>query len=188
LVDLESFRDYLRLIARVQLDGRLQARVDPSDLVQQTLLEAHQALSREGADAPADLRAYLRRVLARNLVDAVRHHSADRRAVQLERSLHDSTGRFEAWLADERFGPEQRIARQEELRELADALAGLPEDQRTAVELKYLAGLSVAQIGEQMGRSEESVGGLLRRGLVAATIESLTRGRTHERAGGAATG
>ena len=163
--DLESFRDYLRLLARWQIDGRLRARIDPSDLVQQTLLEAHQALIRPEAVIPADIPAYLRRILGRNLVDAVRRHHAGRRDVDLEQSLEKSSFRLEAWLADDQSGPEQKLARQEELQQMARALAELPEDQRTAVELKYLQGASVAAIAVEMQRSEEAVGGLLRRGL-----------------------
>jgi RNA polymerase sigma-70 factor (ECF subfamily) len=163
--DLERFRDYLRLVARLQLDKRIQARMDPSDLVQQTLLEAHQALARPEAEAPADLAAYLRRILGRNLVDAVRRHHAGVRDVDLEQSLEESSLRLEAWLADKEAGPEEKLTRQEQLAQLADTLVGLPEDQRTAVELKYLQGQTVAAIAEQMQRSEEAVGGLLRRGL-----------------------
>jgi RNA polymerase sigma-70 factor (ECF subfamily) len=163
--DLESFRDYLRLLARLQIDGRLRARIDPSDLVQQTLLEAHQALVRPEAVVPADLPAYLRRILSRNLVDAIRQHQAGRRDVNLEHSLEQSSQRLEAWLADDQSGPEQKLARQEELQQMASAMAELPEDQRTALELKYLQGASVADIAVEMQRSEEAVGGLLRRGL-----------------------
>jgi RNA polymerase sigma-70 factor (ECF subfamily) len=164
-LDLEQFRDYLRLLARLQIDARVQARVDPSDVVQQTLLEAHEALARSDAVVPGDLAAYLRRILCRNLVDAVRRHQAGRRAVNLEQSLEQSSQRLEVWLADDQSGPEQKLARQEELQQVADALGELPQDQRTAVELKYLKGNSVAAIARQMQRSEQAVGGLLRRGL-----------------------
>jgi RNA polymerase sigma-70 factor (ECF subfamily) len=164
-LDLEQYREYLGLLARWQIDSSLRARIDPSDLVQQTMLEAHEALVRPEADIPTDVAAYLRRILGHNLVDAVRRHQAGRRDVHLEQSLERSSLRLESWLADDHSSPEQKLARQEELRELAAALNGLPEDQRTAVELKYLQGESVADIAVQMKRSEEAFGGLLRRGL-----------------------
>jgi RNA polymerase sigma-70 factor (ECF subfamily) len=55
--------------------------------------------------------------------------------------------------------------RDEELRRLAEALAGLPEDQRQAVELHHLHGLPVEEVAAALGRSESAAGGLLRRGL-----------------------
>ena len=61
--------------------------------------------------------------------------------------------------------PSERAVRGEELRRLAHALAELPDDQRRVVELRYLNGLTVADVAEQIGRTRPAAVGLLFRGL-----------------------
>src|SRR5215468_9930602 len=129
--DLEAFRDYLRLLARAGLDPRLQAKLDPSDVVQQTLLEAHKDLANFRGTSPEELRAWLRQVLARNLVNALRDFRRDKRDVAREQALDalaaQSSARVEAWLAAEGSSPSAGLRRQEEAARLAAALEKLPE-------------------------------------------------------------
>src|SRR5262249_43291769 len=166
---MERFRDQLRLLARAELDARLQGKIDPSDLVQQTLLEAYQARERFRGQCEAELAAWLRRILAHNLADVVRRYGAAARDVALERSLEaslaDSASRLDVWLAEERSSPSQQLVRREQLGRLYEALMKLPEDQRIAMEGKHLQGLSVEKISQQMGKTVAAVGGLLRRGM-----------------------
>ncbi len=138
-------------------------------MVQQTLLKAYQKLGQFRGKSDEELAAWLRTILANVLKDAVGAYATGRRNVAQECSLEwavaQSSARLEAWLAADQSSPSESVVRHERLLQISEAFARLPEDQRTAVELKHLQGYSVKAIGRQMGRSKSAVGGLLRRGL-----------------------
>jgi RNA polymerase sigma-70 factor (ECF subfamily) len=167
--NLERFRQYLCLLARVQLAPRLQSKLDASDVVQQTLLEAYQKRDQFRGHREGEWLAWLRQILAHNLADALRAFGQAKRNVarecSLEEALVQSSVRLESWLAAEQSSPSQHAQRQERAVRLADALAALPEAQRQALELRYWQGWSLAEIGQHLGRSHEAVAGLLKRGL-----------------------
>jgi RNA polymerase sigma-70 factor (ECF subfamily) len=167
--DLERFREYLALLARLQLAPELQGKVDLSGIVQQTLLEAHQAREQFGEMDEAQKAAWLRRTLANNLTDEVRKLHTAARDIARERSLaaalEESSSRLEAWLASEQTTPDQQAVRNEELLRLAEALVQLPEDQRLAVEWHHLKGEPLAEIAARMGRSKGAVAKLVHRGI-----------------------
>jgi RNA polymerase sigma-70 factor (ECF subfamily) len=165
---LDGFREYLRLLARLQLSARLAGKIDLSGVVQQTLFEAYQ--DRDGFPSGAARQAaWLRRALANNLTDAIRRlgtRGQERVEEQsLEQALEASSARLEAWLAREESTPRRGAVHREQLARLAEALLELTEDQRVAVELHHLQGLSLAEVGQRLGRSREAVAGLVFRGL-----------------------
>jgi RNA polymerase sigma-70 factor (ECF subfamily) len=167
--ELERFREYLLLLARLQLDPRWQAKLDPSDLVQQTLLQAHQAWDQFRGHTAAERAAWLRQILARVLSNAVRDLTRAKRDLGRERSLEaaleQSSARLEAWLAAAESSPSESVERHEQLLRLAEALAQLPQDQREAVTLHHLQGRSLAELAQHLNRSESAVAGLLHRGF-----------------------
>ena len=166
---VESYRSYLLLLARLQLADGFQGKLDPSDLVQQTLLKAHQNREQFRGSSEAERIAWLRMILANTLTDGVRKFApkTGRREQSLEAALEQSSRNLEAILAAEQTSPSQRVVRHETLLKLADAIAQLPEDQRQAVELRHLQGLATAEIAQMLNRSVAAVGGLLQRGLRA---------------------
>jgi RNA polymerase sigma-70 factor (ECF subfamily) len=163
---LEQYRDYLRLLARLQIDPRLRARLDPSDVAQQTLLIAHEKREQFRGQTDAELAAWLRAILANTLAQQVRRFRKHRpeQARSLERELEQSSARLEAWLVQDESTPSRNAAKFEQLVELAAALAHLPEDQRTAIELHHLHGLTVPEVARRMDKTVASVTGLLYRG------------------------
>jgi RNA polymerase sigma-70 factor (ECF subfamily) len=165
----EHFRSYLHLLAQLHLDPRLRSKLDASDIVQQTLLQAHQAREQFRGQGEGERAAWLRQILARNLAHAVRDFGRDRRDVAREQSLEAvieaSSVRLEAWFAAEQSSPSQQAQRNEQAVRLAEALDRLPEAQREAVVLHYFQACTVAEVGRRLGRSTEAVAGLLHRGL-----------------------
>jgi RNA polymerase sigma-70 factor (ECF subfamily) len=162
---LERFREYLRLLARLHLDPRLQRKLDPSDVVQQTLVRAHQAIDQFRGTTDAELAGWLRRILANTLADALRKFRSElAHEHSLEQALAESSARIEAWLTRDQESPSEQASRHEEAVRLAEALASLPDDQRVAVELHHLQGLPLADVAARLDRTEAAVAGLLRRG------------------------
>src|SRR5262245_24658998 len=167
--DLHKYRGYLRALAQIELGRRLQSKVDASDIVQQSLLEAHQDLSALKGHTEAELVAWLKTILTRNLLNTARDYGAQKRDIRRERSLaqqvEDSSVRLDRFLASEQTTPSQRLIRTEQANHLATGLAELPEDQRTAVILKHFHQWPLADIASEMNRSTLAVAGLLKRGL-----------------------
>ena len=168
-MDIERFRSYLILLARLKLDRKLRGKLDASDVVQQTLLEAHAAMESFRGDDTAAQAAWLRQILARNLANAVRDLTRAKRDVRKERALQmdldASASQLEGWLAADHSSPSQKLERHERALQLAAALAQLPEAQRDAVVLRHFQGLPLADIADQLDCTTAAVTGLLHRGL-----------------------
>lgn len=165
---LKRHRPYLEMLANMNFDRRLQGRLGASDVVQETLQEAHQQRENFRGDNTAQLAGWLRQMLRNNLIDAARRHLRGKRAVNMERSvaaMNRSSLRMDAVLADDQTSPSEQLMRHEQLLEMAAALDQLPPDQAQAVRLKHLAGLSLKEIAEEMNRSTPAIAGLLHRGL-----------------------
>jgi RNA polymerase sigma-70 factor (ECF subfamily) len=166
---LDGYYQYLLLLARVHLDPRLVRKLDASDVVQQTLLEAYEQRGQFRGQNEAELAAWLRQILVHNLADALRGFRRAKRNVARERSLEDaidrSSARLEVWISAEQSSPSQQAMQHERAVCLANALAELPDSQREALVLQHWHGRSLAEIAEQLGRSPTAVAGLLKRGL-----------------------
>ncbi len=167
--DWERFRAYLGLLARLNLDPRLRGKLDASDVVQETLLEAYRARDRLAGRSDAEVAAWLRQALAHRLAHAVRDLGRARRDINRERSLEaalaESSARLDRWLAAEQSSPSDQAQRHEHSVRLAAELQALPEAQREAVVLHYWEGRTVPEIAAQLNRSPAAVAGLLQRGL-----------------------
>lgn len=165
---LPRFRSYLRLLARSHLADNHQHKVDPSDIVQQTLLEAYDQRERFAGNDD-QLAAWLRQILVNNVSDAMRALARQCRDAKRERSIDaaidDSFLKVHEWLAAEQTSPSEQAIRSEKLLRLADALEELPAAQREAVILHHIHGWTLARTAEHLRRGESAVAGLLHRGL-----------------------
>jgi RNA polymerase sigma-70 factor (ECF subfamily) len=167
---LERYRNYLKLLARLQIDQRLQGKADASDLVQETFLEAHRDFRQFRGTTEQALVAWLRQVLVSNLANlSRRYYRTSRRDVRLERALQkdieNSSRILDRGLVAPHSSPSAQAAHREQAVLLADALGQLPEDYREVLILRHLEGLSFPDVARKMKRSVDSVKKLWARGL-----------------------
>jgi RNA polymerase sigma-70 factor (ECF subfamily) len=155
---LEAYRNYLRLLARTGIDTSLQGKADPSDLVQETLLKAHQHFDQFRGRSESELIAWLRQILANNLADlARRYYETGARQVGREQSLEQallaSSAAMGRLLAGEGGSPSASAERREMAVVLADALAELGDDHREVLVLRSLQERDWDEVARRLGRS-----------------------------------
>ena len=168
--NIERYLDLLKVLARrLQLDPSLRRLLDSSDLVQETALKAHQHRDQFRGD-PADERQvvkWLQVILVNTFRDKLRQVSKGAHRVDLHQLVDklamDSSARLESWMTDGQSSPSEQAERHEFLLRLAGALERLPDDQRDVFILHRMMDEPVARIADQLGRTEKSVAGLLRR-------------------------
>lgn len=177
----DRYRHYLDALARAQLGRHLRTKCDASDLVQQTLLEAHRDFGGFQGQHEGELLAWLRRILAHNLFNETRRYSARQRDAarevsidQMRAGVEQSSMALGRGLAAGTPSPSKDAARRESAVQLADALARLPEDYRTVLLLRVFEELPAAEVAERMGRTAGAVRMLQMRALEALR-EAMTK-------------
>jgi RNA polymerase sigma-70 factor (ECF subfamily) len=158
---LQRHRGRLRRMVAVRFDPRLAARVDPSDVVQETLAEAAAQLPRYLRERPVPFYPWLRRMAERRLIELHRRHvQARRRTVTREAvgGLPDGSALALAErLLGRRSSPSARLHRQEQRERVRAALAALPGPDREVLVLRILEGLPTRETAEVLGISEVAV-------------------------------
>jgi RNA polymerase sigma-70 factor, ECF subfamily len=142
---LDRHRQRLRRMVQLRIDPRLAARLDPSDIVQDALGEAHRRLPQFAAERPIPFYPWLRRIAWDRLLQMRRHHlTAKRRSVMREDVLPLS-GESEILLAERlaaASSPSAQLVRREMCQRVRRAIAELPDNDREVIVLKHLEELS----------------------------------------------
>ncbi len=169
---LEQYRGYLLMLAHRYLSAALRRRVDPSDIVQLTFLEAKRDLGGFRGETPAEFAGWLRGILKNNVATAVtRHVTTQKRSIKREVNAgggNENESNLGGWiqqLPGSTTSPSGVAIRGEAVVALMAALHQLPESQAEAIRLRYMEGLPLAEIVERIGKSDTAVAGLLKRGL-----------------------
>jgi RNA polymerase sigma-70 factor (ECF subfamily) len=163
-------RSFVGIVARAEVESWMQAKVDASDLVQQTLLDAHRGWDGFRGTTEGEWLAWLRRILSNNTADYVRryHGTAKRRArreVPLDRRLPGQSSVLVGDPSDPGDSPSQALMRLERQLEVAEALAKLPDDYQEVIMLRNLQRLPFSEVAARMGRSRPAVQMLWMRAL-----------------------
>ncbi len=164
-----QLQSYFLIMARHQLDAELRPRVNPSDIVQESLAKATKALPEFRGSSEREVRAWLKRIVGNEIKEQRRKHRQQKRDVGRE-SKPDSYDQFRNeghnLMAQSRT-PQSKAMIEEELSYLRDNLSGLTPDHQQVIRLRSLERKSFAEIGELMDRSPEAIQKLWYRAILA---------------------
>jgi RNA polymerase sigma-70 factor, ECF subfamily len=168
---LESYRNYLMLLASIRADRKLRSKLGDSDLVQETLIQAGRDFDQFRGTSEAELTGWLRAVMSKKkALLARRYYGTAARDPHLEEQLQDEMEMSSQMLGRALFAggssPSRLAAGRERAVLLADALAALPEHYREVVVLHHVQGCTLPQVAQSMGRSVDSVKKLWARAMV----------------------
>jgi RNA polymerase sigma-70 factor, ECF subfamily len=170
---IQPFRQFLLMIAERELAPELKTKEGASDLVQDTLLEAHRHFPRFEGETKAEMRAWLRRLLLHRVSYTVRRYrKAGKRQLSRELSLgatDSSRGLAEA-LAGDSTSPSGQVVRREEEAAMLAALDTIPERLRQVIIWRHREDCSFDEIGKRLNRSNVAA-----RKLWLRAIEQLQR-------------
>lgn len=158
---LQMYRNYLQLLAESELDRKLRARISPSDIVQDTMLEAHRDFPQFRGTTEAEFIGWLRQILINNLAEVIsKHVLTEKRDVRrdvslakLNASFQRSTIQLRDALVADVDSPSDDALRRERAVLLADLLAELSEAHREVIMLRNLRGLPFKTVALRMDRS-----------------------------------
>ena len=181
--EIQKFRPYLLVLARGQIPNWLQGRIEASDIVQDTLLEAFRKQTDFRGSNVQTLAGWLRSLLSFNMIDAVRRHQRQSRDVAREirapRSIEESALGLEGLLIADQSTPSHHFATEQRAIQLAIAIEALPESQRDAILMRYSQSMSLAEIGATMKKTNVAIAGLLKRGLANLRV-ALARSQSSD--------
>ncbi len=167
-------RDFLRDEAVCAIKPQLRVRVHESDLAQQVCLAAFKQLGDFQGLSEGEYAQWLRKILQRDAQDIVRREQlAAKRSIDREVPDNHALRQTADWQAS----PSRHAIRNEEREILHQAIEQLPDGQREVVWMRHVEGLSLSQIVERLGKSEDAVMGLLRRGTdkLAGSLKARKR-------------
>lgn len=166
---LAQYEPYLRMLARVHMRKAYQAKIGHSDVIQQVMVQAVQGFDGFRGTTEAELRGWLRRILAHHLCHLDRDLHRDKRDIRREQSMEQklaqSSLRLEGLLAGDGPTPSQTAAAGEDVARIVSAIDQLPQAQAAAVRMHYLEGAKLSEVAEALGKTNGAVAGLLHRGM-----------------------
>lgn len=173
---LRASRAALSECAEGALPANIQARLDPSDVIQDVLLEATKDFASFRGKSSGEWNGWLRTVLANNVVECLRRHvDAEKRSVRREQPEYQ---RLSKGLVIDETTPSERVAQEELASWLRVFQSELPPEMQTVLKLRFWEGRSLSEIASEMDLSKSASARLLRKSLgvlqqfVAERIES----------------